>query len=250
MIKKMLRRIANSAGYDVVPRTSAAAVDLPADISDADREIINSVRGFSLTSTERLITLIGAVRHVVRNEIPGAIAECGVWKGGSMMAVAKTLLDERDMTRELYLYDTFEGMSEPTELDKSYDGRSAREQLSETPTGEGVWCYSSLDEVEGNLASTGYPIDRMHFVKGKIEDTIPENNPPQLAILRLDTDWYESTRHELEHLFPLLVPGGLLIIDDYGHWEGARKAVDEFLESSTVKYFLHRIDSTGRLIVK
>lgn len=237
-------------GLDIVKYQTAGSQDLPIDVSDADSAIIRSVRPFSLTSTARLITLIDAVRYVVRNRISGSIAECGVWKGGSMMAVAKTLLDEGDTTRELFLYDTYEGMSEPTEFDKSYDGVSARDQLSKTPVGEGVWCYSSLEEVQQNLFSTGYPAGCIHFVKGKIEETIPKNGPPPLSILRLDTDWYESTKHELEHLFPLLVPGGILIIDDYGHWHGARKAVDEFLETLPGSHFLHRIDETGRLLIK
>jgi hypothetical protein len=167
-----------------------------------------------------------------------------------MMAAALTLMDEGDTSRELYLYDTFEGMPEPTDADRSYDGVPADVQLSETPKGEGVWCYSSLDEVKTNLALTKYPAERIHYIQGKVEETLPANNPPPLALLRLDTDWYESTKHELEHLFPLLAEGGFLIIDDYGHWEGARKAVDEFLASSPKKYFLHRIDNTGRLIIK
>jgi O-methyltransferase len=104
--------------------------------------------------------------------------------------------------------------------------------------------------VKGNLAQTKYPAERIHYIQGKVEDTVPQNAPPTLALLRLDTDWYESTRHELKHLFPLLIDGGFLIIDDYGHWEGARKAVDEFLAGSAKKYFLHRIDNTGRLIIK
>nr|WP_263975570.1 TylF/MycF family methyltransferase [Leptolyngbya sp. 7M] len=187
---------------------------------------------------------------MTRNRIPGAIAECGVWKGGSIMAAALTLLDEGDGERELYLYDTFDGMTKPTEEDISYDGVSAEEQLKNTPVGEGVWCVSKLEEVEANIKRTEYPWDKIHFITGKIEDTIPKQNPPQLAILRLDTDWYSSTKHELEHLFPLLNQGGFLIIDDYGHWEGARKAVDEFLDTLPVKYFLHRIDDTGRLLIK
>lgn len=237
-------------GYEVARYKVLGAVDVPLDVSEADRSIIESVKPFSLTSNERLISLVSAVRFVVQNNINGAIAECGVWKGGSMMAAARTLIDEGDTTRELYLYDTFEGMSEPTDVDMSFDGVPAETQLAKTPEGEGVWCYSSLDEVQANIASTGYPMYKVHFIKGKVEDTIPANNPPPMAIFRLDTDWYESTKHELEHLFPLLVHGGFLIIDDYGHWEGAKKAVDEFLESSPEKYFLHRIDNTGRLLIK
>jgi O-methyltransferase len=250
VILEGLRKAVRRTGFDVVRHPGQVHRDVPPDVSDSDRRIIEEVRPFTLTSDERLISLIAAVRFVVRSDIPGAITECGVWKGGSMMAAAKTLVDEGDTSRELYLYDTFEGMSEPTEMDKSFDGVTAEEQLAETPKGEGVWCYSSLDDVKENIASTGYPAEKVHFIKGKIEETIPHNDPPQMAILRLDTDWYESTRHELEHLFPLLAEGGFLIIDDYGHWEGARKAVDEFLAGSAKKYFLHRIDATGRLLIK
>jgi O-methyltransferase len=250
MLKDLLHQTIQSTGFDIVRYRSPETRDIPPDASDGDRKIINSVKQDSLTSSERLLALIGAIRHLAQNNIPGAIAECGVWKGGSMMAAALALIDEGDTTRELFLYDTFEGMSEPTESDCSYDGMSAIAQLAETPKGEGVWCYSSLDEVKTNLESTGYPTERIHYIRGKVEDTIPANNPPPLAILRLDTDWYESTKHELEHLFPLLVDDGFLIIDDYGHWQGARKAVDEFLAASPKKYFLHRIDNTGRLVIK
>jgi len=251
MLSKILRRTIQQIGFDVIRFPRQLEIDdFPRDISDKDKSIINAVKPFSWTSNERLITLVNTVRHVVRTSVPGAITECGVWKGGSMMAVAKTLIDEGDTTRDLYLYDTFEGMTEPTEFDKSYDGISAGALLAETPKGEDFWCYSSLDEVKANLASTGYPEEKIHYIEGKVEDTIPENNPTQMAILRLDTDWYESTKHELKHLFPLVVEGGFLIIDDYGYWEGARKAVDEFLSASPKKYFLHRIDLTGRLLIK
>jgi hypothetical protein len=90
----------------------------------------------------------------------------------------------------------------------------------------------------------------MHFVKGKVEDTIPASTPDRIAILRLDTDWYASTRHELEHLYPLLAPGGVLIIDDYGHWEGCRQAVDEYFASRNLQVLLNRVDYTGRIAVK
>lgn len=249
-MKNLIRQSFRRLGYDIVRYKVGNDFDVPYDVDDVAREIIHKAKPFSLTSSERLLALISAVRFVVRNRIPGAIAECGVWRGGSMIAAAMTLLSEHDSTREIYLYDTFEGMSEPGNFDKRFDGISASDQLSETPKGEGVWCYSSLDEVRNNLAATGYPAGNLHFVKGKVEDTLPKNNPPQLALLRLDTDWYESTKHELRHLFALLVSGGFLIIDDYGHWQGAQKAVDEFLEASAEKYYLHRIDSTGRMIIK
>ena len=250
MSRRLLKDLFRTAGFEVTRIPEEPLNVIPWDIPESDEKIISAVKPYTWTSNERLAALIRAVRFLVQTEIGGPIIECGVWKGGSMMAAALTLIDEGDTSRDLYLFDTFEGMTEPTEFDKSFDGISADSQLAETPQGEGVWCYSPLDEVRSNLASTGYPEEKIHFIKGKVEDTIPLNNPPRMALLRLDTDWYESTRHELEHLFPLLVPGGFLIIDDYGHWEGARKAVDEFLAASDVKYFLHRIDATGRLLIK
>jgi hypothetical protein len=168
------------------------------------------------------------------------------------MAAIDTLIKAGDTKRDIYLYDTFEGMSEPTEHDKVFTGTGADELMSsserEDPTS--VWCYSALDEVQTNVGSLNYPKQLVHFVKGKVEDSIPQTLPGKIALLRLDTDWYESTKHELEHLYPLLVPGGVIIIDDYGHWEGARKAVDEYIQNQKLPLLLNRIDYTGRIGIK
>lgn len=204
-----------------------------------------------MTSDERMAALIDAVTYVAVNHVPGDIVECGVWRGGSMMIVALTLLAHGDTGRSLYLYDTYEGMSEPTGDDRSFDGVSARAQLDRDPRGTGIWCHATLEDVRANLLSTGYPPEKLHFIKGKIEETIPATLPPApLALLRLDTDWYESTKHELTHLYPLLTRKGVLLIDDYGHWQGARKAVDEYFAAQPERPYLHRIDYTGRLLIK
>jgi len=150
----------------------------------------------------------------------------------------------------VFLYDTFEGMPEPTQKDVSFDGIPAAQQLTEVRRAVGSWCYASLEDVKANVISTGYPASRCHFIQGKVEETIPSRLPGQIAVLRLDTDWYESTKHELIHLFPLLNPKGVLIVDDYGHWAGARKAVDEFFLDRRKDYYFHRIDYTGRLILR
>lgn len=97
------------------------------------------------------------------------------------------------------------------------------------------------------MADTGYPIERVRFVEGRVEDTLPVRVPDRISLLRLDTDWYESTRCELEHLFPKLVPGGVLIVDDYGHWEGCRRAVEEYFDENNIPMLLNRIDYTGRI---
>jgi hypothetical protein len=111
------------------------------------------------------------------------------------------------------------------------------------------WCYASIEDVRQNILSTGYPEEKIYLVKGKVEHTIPKILPEKLSLLRLDTDWYESTKHELIHLCPQLSPEGILIIDDYGHWQGARKAVDEYFAEQNRKIYLHRIDYTGRIAV-
>jgi hypothetical protein len=141
-------------------------------------------------------------------------------------------------------------MSEPGAEDRSAGGETAAAQLARTPRGEGVWCEAGLADVRANLESTGYPMERIRFVEGKVEDTIPATLPERIALLRLDTDWYESTRHELRHLYPLLSRHGILVIDDYGHWQGARQAVDEYFAAQGRPVFLHRVDYTARLVVK
>jgi hypothetical protein len=155
-----------------------------------------------------------------------------------------------DTGRSLYLYDTFEGMPPPTDLDKDYLGNTAASQMAVQDKNSIIWARAQLEQVQANMAVTQYPSERTVYVKGKVEDTIPTQIPHRIALLRLDTDWYESTRHEMEHLFPRLVVGGVLILDDYGHWEGARRAVDEYLAEHRIKLMLGRIDMGGRIAVK
>ncbi len=113
-----------------------------------------------------------------------------------------------------------------------------------------LWAEAPLADVQRNLSSTGYPPERLHLIAGRVENTIPDQAPEQIALLRLDTDWYESTAHELAHLYPRVVRGGIVIIDDYGYWRGARQAVDEFIQRCPDALFLMRIDNTGRLFLK
>ncbi|MES2226273.1 MAG: TylF/MycF/NovP-related O-methyltransferase [Pseudomonadota bacterium] len=248
-MKRIVKAALGRAGWEL-GRSADREAQALADLTPADREIVARVDPFTMTSLERRASLLGAVDHLVKHRVPGDIVECGVWRGGSMMAVALALLARGDTTRHLYLFDTFEGMSEPTAADRSVSGESAQAQLDRTRRGEGVWCEAGLADVQANLWSTGYPRDRIHFVQGKVEDTIPATLPQRIALLRLDTDWYESTRHELAHLYPLLSKHGVLIVDDYGHWQGAKQAVDEYFADSAEPVFLHRVDYTARLVVK
>lgn len=250
LFKDIIKNIAKSFGFEIV-RCRAKKLSFP-DVPSAFMETYNKVLPYTMTSPERIFSLCEAVKYVRDSNIEGDIVECGVWKGGSMMAVAETLLGAGDTTKELYLFDTFDGMPPPTGNDVDIAGVSAESLLdrSEKESNESVWCRATLDVVKQALGSTGYPSEKIHFIKGMVEQTIPEFMPGKIALLRLDTDWYESTRHEMEYLFPRLSKGGVLIVDDYGHWQGARKAVDEYLEENNVKMLLNRIDYTGRIAVK
>ena len=218
-------------------------------------QTIRRVRRHTMTTPRRIAALCDGVEHVHRAGIPGAIVECGVWRGGSMMAVALTLLRLDAADRDLYLFDTFQGMPAPTAEDRfsAYDGYSPmghwRKRRREG-TGESSWHYVPVENVRAAVLSTGYPAERVHMVEGRVEDTVPGAAPAEIALLRLDTDWYESTRHEMEHLYPRLSAGGVLLLDDYGHYEGARQAVDEYLEAHDERLLLNRVDYTGRIAVK
>jgi hypothetical protein len=246
----ILNKILGRFGYQLIPADKNN--ELPTDFDHIHQSIWKKVHPFTMTSPERIYSLIESVRYTERAFIEGDIVECGVWKGGSMMAIIQTLLLKNNQDRNLYLYDTYEGMSEPSEHDVDFSAQAASAQLSERTRDEKdvIWAYSPLEAVQQNIYSTGYPKEKIHFIKGKVEDTIPKTIPEKISLLRLDTDWYESTRHELIHLFPLLSKGGVLIIDDYGHWAGARKAVDEFFEQQQLSGMLHRIDNTGRIYIK
>jgi hypothetical protein len=253
-MKAAFRRILNRTGAGrehADPDADALTVD------PHDRAIVDRARPFTMTSDQRLLALIDAVRYVAGRNLPGAFAECGVWRGGSLLAMIATLEELGIDDRDLHAYDTFEGMTEPTEKDTSALEQPALDTWTAArATGERAWPFFfdadkfDEDSVRATLLGTGYPAARIHLHRGPVEETLPSQSPGALALLRLDTDWYESTRHELEHLYPLLAPGGVLIIDDYGHWDGARRAVDEYLEEQGVHLLLNRIDYTGRIAVK
>ena len=237
-------------GYDIVRNSRPADVGLPRDLMDEELEIYRKVEPYTMTGVERVVTLIRAVRYLIDNGIEGDFVECGVWRGGSMMAVAYALRSIGVMGRKLFLYDTFSGMPAPSDRDARYDGETASDLLATVTKDTPVWAYASHEDVTTNLASTGYPMENIRFIQGKVEDAIPQEAPTRICLLRLDTDWYESTKHELIHLYPRLERNGILIIDDYGHWRGAKEATDEFFGQSKPAPFLHRIDYTGRLVVK
>jgi hypothetical protein len=247
---RLFKKLARMLGLTRV--TAFTKQSFPADVPVSLIATFEKVKPYTMTSPERVFALCEAVKYIHEQNIEGDIVECGVWKGGSMMAVAESLLSLGESTRDLYLFDTYEGMAPPTGEDVDIGGVTAESLLkqSDKMKEDSVWCCASLEMVRSAVNGVGYPVEKIHFVKGMVEQTIPFAAPDKIALLRLDTDWYESTRHEMEHLFPRLVKGGVLIIDDYGHWQGARKAIDEYFVKNKVKILLNRIDYTGRIAVK
>ena len=226
----------------------------PIDINNNFIEEYKMIEEYTATSIERAYALKSAITYIIKNKIKGDFVECGVWKGGSCMLMAQTLVNEGEKERKIWMYDTFDGMTEPTDDDCEIETNvSNSDLLKNTPKNTdkfNIWAYAPLEMVKKNMKKTMLPEERMHFIEGKVENTLSRVKPQNIALLRLDTDWYESTKCELEQLYPLLSIGGVLIVDDYGHFSGAKKAVDEYFSKTNVKPLMNRIDYSGRLIIK
>lgn len=228
---------------------AAGARDLEPEFHDIARRCAP----YSMTSIERMYALYSAVRYIVKADVPGSLVECGVWRGGSMMVAAMTLLALGDTSRDLVLYDTFEGLPRPDDRqDVDIWGQRAIDGWAQYAITDraSTWARAGLEEVAANLASTGYPEERVRLVKGLVEETLPDQAPDRIALLRLDTDWYRSTRHEMEVCYPRLSPRGILLVDDYGHFLGARRAIDEYVERHNLTLLLQRVDYSGRMAIK
>lgn len=202
-----------------------------------------------------------AVEYILKNNISGALIECGVDKGAQPLLWIKTLLENGCTTRDIYMYDTFAGMTEPTNEDYSVRdslmyhctplqvrqewGKQQRDDHNE-------WCYGSLEEVRRKLFEYPYPKERIHFIKGDVLETLnkTENIPDHIALLRMDTDWYESSKVEMEVLYPRVVNKGLVIMDDYYHWNGQRKATDEYLMGHFLDYKIQRVNAKVGAFIK
>jgi O-methyltransferase len=245
-------KLLSVVGLKVVP-AGALRKPFPVEISDSNQAAFRYVREqrLSTSSDERLFATIMACKYVVEHNIGGDFVECGVWRGGNSILAAEVFRSLHS-GKNVWLFDTFAGMTEPTDADINVRGERAEVKFRATQRNNGSdWCYSPIEEVQANFAAVGLLGPQVRFVKGDVARTLAgsEELPTSIAVLRLDTDWYESTRLELEILYPRLAPGGILIVDDYGHWGGARKAVDEYF-SQRLRPFLQYIDQTARIGVK
>lgn len=247
MIHKLLLLL-----FSRLPRTRISILVMTAWYSRYPPRLINSpnaielstiidiyLRRLTMTPIERLFTTFDACKHVFLQGTPGAFAECGVWRGGHAI-LAKSLFHLWGDSRDVYLYDTYSGMTTPSHDDVEHLTNISALRLFRTN-----WLSCSLEEVQKGFLETQTPLDNVHFIEGDVCATllVPSNLPTQISVLRLDTDWYASTRAGVRTLYPLVVTGGLLIVDDYGHWQGARKAIDEYFLNFPKPYF-HYIDYT------
>lgn len=242
--RRELQARLEAEGYGVIP-SDQFRIDLEPEF----RDIWEEVRAFTMTGMERGYGLFQAVRYLDARGIEGEFVECGVWKGGSCMLMIRTLQSLASESRTIRLYDTFEGMPEPGDEDViAWNGRPVREKWESDALSS--WAVG-LSEVREAVGSLGYPEQKIRYIPGDVAETLPQQPPEEIALLRLDTDWYASTLAELEELYPRLVPGGVLIIDDYGHFRGARKAVDDYFARPGIEPLLFsRLDYTGRMAVR
>ena len=205
-----------------------------------------------MTPKIRIYNLLQALRHLKHKKIHGDYVECGVWKGGNILLLKKFLETEDENHRNIYAYDTFEGMTSPDENDFEIGNNNFASKLLEKDKSKktNVWGICSLEEVKKNISKHVKNLNNINFIKGPVENTLNErkNIPEKISLLRLDTDWYQSTKKELEVLYQKVASGGVIIIDDYGHWGGSKKAVDEFFSNKFV--WMHYVDYACRLIIK
>lgn len=254
-MKKIIQTAANAFGYEIRRNhKSIMQAQTPVEISDVEREIIEDVmsNGLTLVSYERLWATLLACKYVVNRNIEGDFVECGVWRGGNAIVAAR-FFQLNGIDKNVWYCDTFEGMTRPTAADVTHTGLPAIDHFVHADKGShNDWGYVPLEAVRENFAKRGL-LSKVRFVKGDVLDTLSqeqEDLPSQISVLRLDTDWYESTRKELDVLYPLLSVGGVVLFDDYGVWSGSRKAVDEYFEKHQNRPLLQRTDFDGRAGVK
>ena len=222
------------------------------EISKEELNLIKQIQPYTMSSAPNHWAIIQSLKHIKKNQIEGELVECGVYKGGNLI-LFKKIIDQIELNKKIFAYDTFEGMPEPGQFDSDFKNVDANKKFENYKKNNAGWCYSDLNEVKKNIFKFNIEIEKnFSFIKGKVENTLmtEENLPKKISLLRLDTDFYESTKIELDILFPKLQPGGILIIDDYGHWNVSKKAVDEYFDLKNKFHWFHRIDYASRLFIK
>jgi len=248
--KKLARRAGQTALDTLYPL--ARAREYPEFKRGHDNEAvavvdIQVVLNHTMTKYDRCVVLHNLVKYVDDTSVPGNLVECGVWKGGAAGIMALAHLRYGKEPRQLWLFDAWDDWPDPTSKDGSQFDDLQRGTLAKADNSGAFEACRDLIENTIGLAQ-----DRVSYERGLFENTVPgaaERVGP-IALLRLDGDWYESTKACLEEFFPKLVPGGVLVIDDYGWCDGCKRAVDEFLEAREIRSLLHYVDYSCRYLIK
>ena len=233
-------------------RISAGTNRRPVGIEDGAWDVLCMARGRTMGSSVQQYTMWQSVQYVENNAINGAVVEFGVWRGGMAMIAAEAMGRCRSK-RNLILFDTFSGMTMPDTRDAElYSNQSADVILKREKNKVGkwtTWAHASLEDVQEGISKCRLPKEQVKYVIGDVHNTVPLNLPESIAVCRIDTDWYSSTSHVLKNAWERITPGGILILDDYDIWSGARNAVDEFFFALKYQPFLIRTE-IGRIVVK
>ena len=251
LIKSIIYSVLNKSNYELRNKNKVSNY---IEINQSDRKLIELIlrNNLSMTSPDRLLATLLAVKYVCNSDIEGDFVECGVWRGGNSI-IALNVLNNYGSEKSIWMYDTYKGMTKPTKFDfENASGKYAEEEYNENLEKDyNNWCYASLEDVKKNVKPHRKNID-VKYIVGDILDTLnnDKNIPDRISVLRLDTDWYESTKKELEILYPRLSKGGVILVDDYGHWGGCKKAVDEYFDKSGRKPLFIPSDYTGRIAIK
>jgi hypothetical protein len=254
-MKKLIKKIIKIFGYEIISNNDwlRKNENYIAEISKKESTILNNIKDYTMTSIPSQWSLIQSINHVIRNNVEGSFVECGIFRGGNIILMSK-LLEEHGIEKNIFAYDTFEGMPLPGIDDLDLRGNSSIDKFLELKNSEkegSQWCYCNIQDVKNNIKKFNINyLKNINFIKGKVEKTLLDikNLPKKISLLRLDTDFYSSTKIELNILFPLLEKNGILIVDDYGHFMGAKKAVDEYFYEK--KLWFHRVDYSTRLLIK
>lgn len=267
MVRGFIRLLVGSLGYEirrkesVIPQSEQPFQGY--DLEQEARENIELVRSYTMVPYAGLVTLYQQVVFCETQGTPGDFVECGTWNGGAVGLMALGNLKHGSTRRHIHLFDSFKGVPEP---DESIDGKKAVQQVLSVGGGtkgrlvsvEGF--YEKLADGVGTLEANKYLLETivgydpcfLHYHEGWFQDTLPKVAPQigSIAILRLDGDWYASTKVCLQYLYDRVVGGGFVIIDDYGCYEGCKRAIDEFMKQEGIQVFLNHIDSERRYWIK
>jgi O-methyltransferase len=225
-----IRRLLNASGLSVIRRISTER-----RVEGRDWPL----GGDTMVGTQRLDNLQECIEDIVQSNVPGDLLEAGVWRGGAAIFMRAVLKVNGDVSRKVWLADSFQGLPPPDPQSFPADAGDPHHRARTLAV--------SLDEVKANFESYGLLDDQVRFIEGWFRDSLPNARVERLSLLRLDGDMYESTVLPLQHLYGKLQRGGYLIVDDYGDDElpACRKAVDDFRAQAGISEPIHRIDWTG-----